>query len=791
MDLFQHSTVRALAALAASDGSGDAPRRLLHRLTPPRPAGAGPVTASLVCAPYGGGSALIYKPLADQLPEDWALWSIAVPGHELGEEARPFDEVAEECVREVLDGVEGPVVLYGHCGLGVMLTVEIARRLEAAGREVVAVHLGGIFPFARPRGRGAALLERTSRAWDRLRSDQGMVNALTAAGLDVEETDPRQLRLIVHNRRTGTLEAERYFGELYDADTDAAGGDAAPLLRAPVIAVSGERDPAAEWHQERFREWHRITGTTASVVLDEAGHFFLKYRAAELAEIVTSVHRSLADGTEDRHRRRADATWWLEAVSRDPQALPDRSVEVRPGMGRFLTVAFGQQISMIGSALTEFALPIWLYLQTGSLARFGLLAALALVPGILVAPLAGAVVDRADRRRVMLCGDLAAGATQAAMLGLLLAGALRVWLVYALIVVLSTALTFQRFAWGSAVPQLVPKRFLGRANGVVQTAAGLAQFLVPLFAVGVLAALGLKGVLTLDVTSYAVAVGAVLLVRFPRTMAWKRRESVAAEIREGFRQSLGSRPFRAMLVFFAVLNVFLSPLFLLVTPLVLSMGRLASAGWVATGSGLGAVLGGLVLLVWGGPRRHRLRGVLLATLGLAAAAVVTGLRPSLPLVALGAFGMALGLALVNGVYATIIQTKVPQRFHGRVIAVNTMVAWSTLPLGFAVIVPFGPRLLQPLMDPGGALAGTAGRVLGTGDGRGIGLLYLVFGAAIALVALAGLLVPVLARFDREVPDAHSDDLVGLETLRARAAAGAPDRPRTHPVRESAPEGERP
>jgi amino acid adenylation domain-containing protein len=768
MDLFQHSTVRALAALAASDGSGQGPRRLLHRLTPPRPAGSGPVTASLVCAPYGGGSALIYKPLADALPPDWALWSIAVPGHELGEEARPFEEVAAECAREVLDGVEGPVVLYGHCGLGVMLTVEIARRLEAAGREVVALHLGGNFPFARPRGRGAALLERMSRAWDRLRSDQGVINALTAAGLDVEEVDPRQLRLIVHNRRTGTLEAERYFGALYDAE--AAGADPAPRLRAPVIAVSGERDPAAEWHQERYREWHQITGTTASVVLDEAGHFFLTYRAAELAEIVTSVHRSLADGTEDRHRRREGATWWLEAVSRDPEALPDRSGEVRPGMGRFLTVALGQQVSMIGSALTEFALPIWLYLQTGSLARFGLLAALALVPGIVVAPLAGAVVDRADRRRVMLCGDLAAGATQAAMLGLLLAGALRVPLVYTLIVVLSLALTFQRFAWGSAVPQLVPKRFLGRANGVVQTAAGLAQFLVPLFAVGVLAAVGLKGVLTLDVASYAVAVGAVLLVRFPRTMAWKRRESVAAEIREGFRQSLGSRPFRAMLAFFAVLNVFLSPLFLLVTPLVLSMGRLASAGWVATGSGLGAVLGGLVLLVWGGPRQHRLRGVLLATLGLAAAAVLTGLRPSLPLVALGAFGMALGLALVNGVYATIIQTKVPQRFHGRVIAVNTMVAWSTLPLGFAVIVPFGPRLLQPLMDPGGALAGSVGRVLGTGDGRGIGLLYLVFGAAIALVALAGLLVPVLARFDREVPDAHADDLVGLETLRARAAA---------------------
>ncbi|WP_063795849.1 non-ribosomal peptide synthetase/MFS transporter [Streptacidiphilus griseoplanus] len=764
MDLFQHSTVRALAALAGSSGSGSGPRRLLHRLTPARQPGAGPVTASLVCAPYGGGSALIYKPLADELPDDWALHSIAVPGHELGEEAEPFDEVAARCAQEVLDGVEGPVVLYGHCGLGVMLTVEIARRLEAAGREVAAVHLGGIFPFARPKGRGAALAARLARVAERLRSDQGMINALTAAGLDVEEVDPEQLRLIVRNRRSGTLEAERYFGDLYETE--------GAVLRAPVIAVVGDRDLATEFHQERFREWHRVTDTTAAVVLDEAGHFFLKYRAAELAEIVTQVHRSVAEGAEDRHRRRPDATWWLEDVSRDPGALPGRTGQVRPGMGRFLTVAFGQQISMIGSALTEFALPIWIYLHTGSLAQFGLLATLALVPGILAAPLAGAVVDRGDRRRIMLCGDLAAGATQAVMLGLALAGALRVWHVYLLIVVLSASLTFQRFAWGSAVPQLVPKRYLGRANGVVQMTAGLAQFLVPLFAVGLLAAVDLRGILLLDVGSYLAAIGTVALVRFPATMAWRRRESVAAEIREGFRRSLGSRHFRSMLVFFAVLNVFLSPLFLLTTPLVLSIGRLSATGWVATGAGVGATLGGLVLLVWGGPRRHRLRGVLLATLALAAAAVVTGLRPSLPLVALGAFGMALGLALVNGIYATIIQTKVPQRFHGRVIAVNTMVAWSTLPLGFAVIVPFGPRLLQPLMEPGGALGSTVGRVIGTGDGRGIGLLYLLFGSAIALLALVCLWVPVLAGFDREVPDAPSDDLVGLEALRARTPGDA-------------------
>lgn len=803
MDLFKHPTVRRLAALVATPEADRGPRRLLHLLTPERRDAA----ASVVCAPYGGGSALIYKPLADAMPADWALHSIAVPGHELGEEAMDIDEVARLCAEEIVANVAGPLVLYGHCGVGVRLTVEIARRVEAAGREIDAVHLGGIFPFARPKGRGAALAERFAELSARLRSDQGMINALAAAGLDVDEVDEEQLRLIVHNRRVGTKGAERYFGELYESEGGA--------ITAPVIAVCGDRDPATEFYEERFREWHRITGTAAVVVLDEAGHFYLKYRAEELAGILTGVHRSIAAGEEARHERTADATWWLAGLSRgvagtdpdlgpdpdpDPEPVPEPAPgteggrpgasapsrtpgksrtprksrkarerrPVRPTMGRFLAIATGQQLSMIGSALTEFALPIWVYLQTGSLFQLGMLATFGLVPGIVVAPLAGAIVDRGDRRRVMLYGDIAAGLTQAALLALYLSDSLEIWHCYVMISLLSASLAFQRVAWGSAVPQLVPKRFLGRANGVVQMALGLAQFLVPLIAVGILHVIGLGGILVFDVVSYVIATGVTLAVRFPDVMAATRRESVGAEIRAGFQRALGSRHFRAMLFWFAVLNIFLSPLFLLVTPLVLSFSSTAAAGWVSTAAGAGAVLGGLTLLVWGGPRRMRLRGVLFATLGLAAACVVTGLRPSVAVVAAGAFGMTYGLALLNGIYATVIQTKVPMRFHGRVIAVNTMVAWSTLPIGFALVAPAGPELLQPLMDEGGALASSVGALIGTGDGRGIGLLYLVFGLAMAVLVLISLCVPVLARFDREVPDAESDDLIGLETLRARA-----------------------
>jgi hypothetical protein len=134
--------------------------------------------------------------------------------------------------------------------------------------------------------------------------------------------------------------------------------------------------------------------------------------------------------------------------------------------------------------------------------------------------------------------------------------------------------------------------------------------------------------------------------------------------------------------------------------------------------------------------------------------------------------MALWLTLVNGIYTTIVQVKVPQRFHGRVFAVNTLIAWSTLPIGWGLVAPYGARLFNPLMVRGGALSGTFGHVLGVGPGRGIGLMYFLFAVAMALLVLIALRTPVLARFDEQVPDAAPDDLIGFEARQRRLASAA-------------------
>jgi MFS family permease len=646
-----------------------------------------------------------------------------------------------------------------------------------------------MFPFARPTGRVTGALSRLI-AMDRFRSDRNMANWLRGLGSEISALDADQARFLVRGMRQDSRLAEEYFTELL------VGG--ARKLNAPVISVVGERDSSSEFYQERYTEWAFLSDSLAVVVLAEAGHFFVRHRALELAEILTRTHRALrapADGEPPVRGPGTDATWWLEDratagelnVQREPMtaAVPasDQTSHGRPpaaspapSMRRFLVVALSQLISITGSTLTQFALPLWIYLQTGSLARFGLLAVLGLVPGIVIAPVAGAIVDRGDRRQIMIAGDVASGGTMTALLALAWVGELQLWHIYVLISCLSVAVTFQRTAYQSAIPQIVPKRYLGNANGIVQAATGFGRFIAPLLGVGLLAAVGLRGILTFDVASYAIAVGVTLLVRFPATMPFQRAESVRAEMIAGFRYILANPSFRAMVIFAAAVNLFLTPLSVLMAPLVLSFASLSGVAVIAVSAGAGALVAGLAMSIWGGPQWRRMLGSRVFTAVLAIFAVMTGLRPNLLLVGIGLFGISFCLGMMNGIFLTIVQTKLPQRLQGRMNAMLTMIATVTLPVGFGLVAAYGPRLLSPLATAHGTAGAIIHTVIGTGPHRSIGLLYVCCGIVLALIALGAGRIRRLARFDAEVPDALPDDLLGIETLRLQARSPVGERP---------------
>ncbi|MGI8625079.1 MAG: MFS transporter, partial [Geodermatophilaceae bacterium] len=734
LDMFSHPTVAALVGPTGADGGRSSQARgLLFELT--RPVPADKRAAALVCVPYGGGSAVVFKPLADALPEGYSLYALALPGHDPGlpaEQALGNDDVASRCADELMDKVEGPLILYGHCLGGGALTVALAQQLEARGREVTSVFLGASFPSTRLPG-------RLFRAMGKVFKPAGLIgnrtyyHLLKAIGGFTESLSNDELQNIMRVLRHDVSEAEKFFAGSY--------ADPPPQrLRAPIVSIVVERDPTTEFHEERYREWLHFSESVALMVLPGSDHYFINSRAMQLAGILTAAPA--------QSRPDARVVTPAPAEAQEPSRLASLKI--------FSIVTVAQLVSMIGSGLTGFALGIWVYLETGSLTTFALVEMFALLPGVLLAPLVGAVVDRRDRRTVMLTGTAVAGVCQAAMALLAWRGSLGIVAIYLLLSISSVAGMFERIAFLSAIPQIAPKRYLGRLNGMLHVAIGIAQTVAPLLAVALLSTVGLKAILTVDAATFAVVTVVLLLVRFPRTLPNRRRESLQAEIRYGLRYVVRSPALRGVMIYFAALSLLTAPLFLLVTPLVLPFGSVSMIGQMFVAAGVGSMLGGLLMGLWGGPKRL-MAGVLGSSVLGGLGMVAMGLRPSILLVAAGFFLWVVAIAVFNGCYATIIQLKVPQALQGRVFAVIQMTALGIAPIAYLGAGPLGEHVFEPLMAPAGALAGTVGAVLGTGAGRGVALMYILAGLGVLVATALAYRSRAIWQLEDVMPDALPDD----------------------------------
>lgn len=423
------------------------------------------------------------------------------------------------------------------------------------------------------------------------------------------------------------------------------------------------------------------------------------------------------------------------------------------GIASFGWMWVGQLVSLIGSGLSRFALGVWVYQRTGSATDFTLITLCAFLPGILVAPFAGALVDRWDRRWTMFWSDLGPAVGTLAVVLLLRADALQIWHIYAVAALGSVFNTFQWPAFIAATSLLVPKQQLGRANGMIQFGQATAEVLAPLLAGLLISVVGLAGVVAIDLGTFLFAAATLLLVRVPRLPAsGASRKSLLKEAGFGW-TFIRERPgLLGLLFYFAMINLVFSVATVLITPLVLSFAPPTVLATVLATSSAGLLVGSAVMTVTGGPQ-PRIHGVLGFGLLFGVALAIVGLRPSPVLIAAGLFLVMFGAPLINGSSQAIWQVKVPPDVQGRVFAVRRLIAQFTGPIGLLCAGPLADHVFRPLLVEGGALAGSVGRVLGVGPGRGIGLIYLSLAVFPLLASLWGYSQPRLRRVEEELPDA--------------------------------------
>jgi MFS transporter, DHA3 family, macrolide efflux protein len=372
---------------------------------------------------------------------------------------------------------------------------------------------------------------------------------------------------------------------------------------------------------------------------------------------------------------------------------------------------------------------------------------------VVLSPFAGVFVDRWDRRLTMLFADLAAGAATLALAALYLTDALVLWHIYLLVGVGAVGNAFQAPAWMASVPLLVPKRHLGRANGMVQTSDAVSLVAAPAIAGALLAAFGLGAVLLADVLSFLVAVGTLAVVRFPPVpdAGSKERVTVLEDARRGWRYLRERSGLVWLLGIYAGVNFSLAFTNVLLIPLVVSFTNEAAAGGVLSIAGVGMLVGSVAVGAAGIPRR-KMAG-LLGGIGFAGIMVmVEGVRPSVLLISVGAFLLMLSVPVVNAISQVIWQTKVAPAVQGRVFALRRTISQAISPIAILAAGPLADGVFEPLLAPDGGLAGSVGRVIGTGEGRGIGFMAILSGVGVVLLAVAGWLNPRVRHLDEELPD---------------------------------------
>lgn len=453
------------------------------------------------------------------------------------------------------------------------------------------------------------------------------------------------------------------------------------------------------------------------------------------------------------------------AVSTDSVQQQDaaRSLSV------FALVWFGQVVSLMGSGLTGFALGVWIFQMTGSTTQYSFIIVCSRLPAIAIAPIAGALIDRWDRRQAMIFSDLGAGLSILFIAMLYIAGALEVWHICVGLIINSALSAFQWPAYAAATTLLVSKKHYGRAAGMLQTGEALSFVISPVLGGLLLEMIKLHGIFLVDFATFLFSILTLLLVRIPSPA--KTSEAVAGEkslLREaayGWRYITSRAGLMALLIFFAVINFFGGFILVLTTPLVLSFASASALGTVLSVGGSGMLLGSLLMSVWGGPKR-RVYGVLGFQLLTGLCFILAGLGPSAGLIAVAAFFFFFSLPFINGSSQAIWQSKVAADAQGRVFAVRRMIAWSSVPLSYLAAGPLAEYVFEPLLASDGRLASTVGRAIGTGPGRGIGFLFIIMGFLTLLITAAGYLYPRLRLLEDEVADIRAVPVINATSVKS-------------------------
>jgi hypothetical protein len=356
----------------------------------------------------------------------------------------------------------------------------------------------------------------------------------------------------------------------------------------------------------------------------------------------------------------------------------------------------------------------------------------------------------------MMVSDLASGITTIIILLLMWSGSLEIWHLYVLLALSSALESFQFPAFSSSITLLVEKKHFARTSAMMSLAEEGSRVLAPILAAALFVVVKMDGIILIDVISFVVAIGTILLVPIPQPpQAETSKRAGTGILKEsvyGFRYILANPSLMGLQINFLMVNL-LAMAAALRTPMILARtgNNESILGTVASMTAIGGVAGSLAMSIWGGPKRKILGvlgGLLLVNLGRAA----MGLGHEVIAWSISGFFAVFFIAVCNSSNQAIWQAKTPVEVQGRVFAARRFTGQLSIPLGALIAGPLSDRLFEPAMSANGSLALIFGGWIGTGPGAGKSLLILIATSIVMIVPAISYAVPSFRNVEDIIPD---------------------------------------
>ncbi len=427
------------------------------------------------------------------------------------------------------------------------------------------------------------------------------------------------------------------------------------------------------------------------------------------------------------------------------------------GMLGFSIVWLGQIISVLASSMSQFALTIYVFEKTESATALGLMQVFFITPFLIISPLAGVMVDRYNRKLMMMVSDLGAGLATVLVLIFQYLGMLEIWHLYLAAAVYGLGNAFQWPAYSAAISTMIPKEQLSRANGMMSLIEAGPGVIAPLLAGALIPLIGITGILLIDVITFLFAIGALFSVYIPQAQQTaegrQAQGNLWQEAAYGFKYIFARPSLLGLQLTFFMGNLFEGIAFTLLPAMILARtgNNELIFGTVQSAGALAGVAGGVLMSAWSGFKR-RVHGVLIGWAISGVGVAIVGLKGGVPIWLIGIVITSLIIPLMNASNQAIWQAKIAPDLQGRVFSARRLIAWLTNPISPILAGALADFVFEPQMQTTTALSRAFDFLVGTGPGAGMSLLIFFCGFLTIFISAFGYLTPVIRNAETLLPD---------------------------------------